>query len=57
MIVGVAAPTCVIRDSGVGLVVFVSFSELEVAAILEAEVFAAGGDNGVVPRKVETARG
>ena len=57
MMVGVALPTCVIRDSGVGLIVFVSFSELEVAAILEAEVFAAGGDDGVVPRKVETAGG
>ena len=49
MIVGVALPACVIRDSGIGLVVIVSFSELEVAAILEAEVFAAGRDDGVVP--------
>ena len=57
MIVGVASPTCVIRDSGIGLVVFVSFSELEVTAILEAEVSAAGRNDGVVPRKVETARG
>lgn len=57
MMVGVFLPNCVFRDSGIRLVVFVSCSELEVAAILEAEVFAAGGDDGVVPRKVETAGG
>jgi len=49
MIAGVALPTGVIRDSGIGLVVFVSLSELEVATVPEAQVPAAGGNDRVVP--------
>ena len=48
MMIGVSLPGRVVIDSGIRLVVLVPFRELEVTAILEAKVFPARREDGVV---------
>ena len=44
-------------DSGAGLIVIVAFAELEIPAVGEAQILSAGGDDRIIARQVEAARG
>jgi len=51
-----ASPSDITHDSRAGLIVVVSFAELEITAIGKAEVLSSGGNNWIVTREVKTAR-